>query len=68
MKIDMHGFDFRGRSAPGELLRQSSGSLAGRVERVAVVYPGSKRYPLSVNVEVVPLAHLAEPDSLFPDA
>jgi len=36
-----------------------------RLERIAVVYPGEKRYPLSESVEAVPLADLAEPRSLF---
>lgn len=36
------------------------------LERVAIIYPGSKRYPLADNVEVVPLIHLAErPGELF---
>ncbi len=35
------------------------------LERVAVVYPGTKRYPLSGTVEAVPLAALAEPGRLF---
>lgn len=35
------------------------------LERVAVVYPGSKRYPLGEQVEVVPLTTLAEPGRLF---
>lgn len=35
------------------------------LERVAVVYPGVKRYPLSDSVEVVPLSALATPGSLF---
>ena len=38
------------------------------LERVAVVYPGAKRYPLSEQVEVVPLATLAEPGRLFGEA
>lgn len=33
--------------------------------RIAVVYPGAKRYPLSDQVEVVPLACLAQHDPLF---
>ncbi len=36
------------------------------LERVAVVYPGTRRYPLSDVVEVVPSAALAEPGALFP--
>jgi predicted AAA+ superfamily ATPase len=36
------------------------------LERVAVVYPGSKRYPLSDAVEAVPLDALAKGESLFP--
>jgi len=35
------------------------------LERVAVVYPGSKRYALSDRVEAVPLATLAQPGRLF---
>jgi len=35
------------------------------LERVAVLYPGYKRYPLSDHVEVVPLAALATPGKLF---
>lgn len=38
------------------------------LERVAVVYPGSKRYPLAERVEAVPLAALAEPGRLFEGA
>jgi predicted AAA+ superfamily ATPase len=35
------------------------------LERLAVIYPGTKRYALSEQVEVVPLATLAEPGRLF---
>ena len=35
--------------------------------RVAVVYPGSQRFPLVDRVEVVPLAALARGEPLFPD-
>jgi len=35
------------------------------LERVAVLYPGSRRYPLSDKVEVVPVASLAKPGGLF---
>lgn len=34
-------------------------------ERVVVIYPGSKRYPLADRVEAVPLAPLEEPGRLF---
>ena len=37
------------------------------LERVAVVYPGSRRYPIADRVEAVPLATLAEPGRLFDD-
>jgi len=37
------------------------------LERVAVVYPGTKRYAVNERVEVVPLATLAEPGQLFRD-
>ncbi len=35
------------------------------LERVAVVYPGAKRFPLGDRVEAVPLHALAEPGRLF---
>ncbi len=35
------------------------------LERIAVVYPGTRRYALSDRVEVVPIAALAEPGTLF---
>jgi predicted AAA+ superfamily ATPase len=36
------------------------------LERVAILYPGTKRYPLAAGIEVVPLGDLAEgPGSLF---
>lgn len=38
------------------------------LERVAVVYPGAQRYPLTEQVEAVPLAALAEPGRLFGEA
>lgn len=38
------------------------------LDRVAVVYPGAKRYPLGGKVEAVPLAALATPGSLFAGA
>jgi predicted AAA+ superfamily ATPase len=36
-----------------------------RLDRVAVVYPGNRRYSLGDRVEVVPLATLAQPGNLF---
>ena len=38
------------------------------LDRVAVVYPGARRYALADQVEAVPVAALAEPGSLFPAA
>jgi predicted AAA+ superfamily ATPase len=35
------------------------------LERVAIVYPGNRRYPSSRQVEAVPLETLAEPGGLF---
>ena len=34
------------------------------LEKVLVIYPGTRRYPLDSNVEVVPLAQLAAPGGL----
>lgn len=36
------------------------------LERVAVVYPGERRYPLAERVEAVPVGELARPGLLFP--
>lgn len=36
-----------------------------KLERVAVIYPGTKRYALADRVEAVPLATLATPGRLF---
>jgi hypothetical protein len=35
------------------------------LDRVAVVYPGEKRYPLTDGVEVVPVTELAQRGGLF---
>lgn len=35
------------------------------LERIVVLYPGGKRYPLGERIEAVPLATLAKPGSLF---
>ena len=36
------------------------------LERIAVIYPGAKRYPLADRVEAVPLAELADDAPIFP--
>ena len=35
------------------------------LERVAVMYPGERRYQLAEHVEAVPVSELAEPERLF---
>jgi hypothetical protein len=51
-----------------DLLLRRRGKLFGvELERVAVVSPGSRRYPIADRVEAVPLATLAEPRRLFDD-
>jgi hypothetical protein len=35
------------------------------LDRVAIIYPGSKRYPVSEGVEAVPLATLSTPRAVF---
>jgi len=44
-------------------LRTATSDLG--LERIAVLYPGTRRYPLSKSVEVVPLTELAEANDLF---
>jgi len=36
--------------------------------RLAVIYPGTRRYPLMERVEAVPLSDLTQVDTLFPSA
>lgn len=38
------------------------------LDRVAIVYPGTRRYPISNRVEAVPLSVLTKPGRLFPHA
>ncbi len=39
-----------------------------KLERIAVIYPGVKRYPLADDVEAVPLEALVHgPEGLFPE-
>jgi len=61
----LHGVECKRADAPKltKSIRISLESVG--LERVAVVYPGSRRYPLSDRVEVVPLASLSEPGTLF---
>ncbi len=46
-------------------MRSALGDLG--LERIAVLYPGTRRYPLSDRVEVVPLVTLTERGRLFED-
>jgi hypothetical protein len=34
-----------------------------RLDRIVVVYPGDRRYPLADHVEVIPLVELTDPTS-----
>ena len=60
------GVECKRADAPGMTpsIRIALGDLA--LERVAIVYPGEKRYPLGDSVEAVPLKTLANPGQLFP--
>lgn len=46
-------------------IRTALGDLG--LERVAVIYPGARRFPMADQVEAVPLEALAEPGRLFED-
>lgn len=37
------------------------------LHRIAVIYPGTRRFPMADQVEAVPVDALTEPDSLFPN-
>ncbi len=62
------GVECKRADAPGMTpsIRIALGDLG--LERVAVVYPGTKRFPLAERVEAVPLDSLAEPGRLFGEA
>jgi uncharacterized protein len=61
----LYGVECKRTDAPSTTasLRIAPSDLA--LERVAVIYPGTKHYPLSDSIEAVPLASLAEPSGLF---
>ena len=59
--------EFKRADAP-RMTRSIGIALADlNLERVAVIYPGSTRYPMADRVEAVPLSTLARPDTLFLD-
>ena len=61
------GVEFKRADAP-RMTRSIGIALADlNLERVAVIYPGSTRYPMADRVEAVPLSTLARPDTLFLD-
>ncbi|MBN1317195.1 MAG: DUF4143 domain-containing protein [Anaerolineales bacterium] len=61
----LFGIEFKRADAPRltQSIRIALNELD--LERVAIVYPGNKRYPLADRVEAVPLAALAVPGGLF---
>ncbi|MHB9003550.1 MAG: ATP-binding protein [Coriobacteriia bacterium] len=61
----LRGVEFKRADAPKatQSIRIALEDLG--LDRVAVVYPGDKRYPLSEEVEAVPIASLASRGSLF---
>lgn len=61
----LFGVEVKRTDAPGltRSLRAAVDDLS--LERACVIYPGSRRYPLSERVEVVPLAELGVRGSLF---
>ena len=62
---DLYGVECKFADAPRMTpsIRNALADLG--LVRVAVVYPGSQRFPLSERVEVVPLAALSQGDPLF---
>ncbi|MBN1317199.1 MAG: ATP-binding protein [Anaerolineales bacterium] len=61
----LYGVEFKRADAPRltQSIRIALNDLG--LERVAVVYPGTRRYPLADRVEAVPLAALAVPGRLY---
>lgn len=62
----LNGVEFKRADAPRitKSIRIALDDLA--LDRVAILYPGPKRYPLADNVEVVPLESLSTGEPLFP--
>lgn len=61
----LFGVECKRADAPG-MTRSIKTALADLgLERVAVVYPGDRRYPIAEKVEAVPVSDLVVPDRLF---
>ena len=61
----LYGVECKRGDAPKMTPSIRSALAALPLERVAVVHPGIKRYPISDGVEAVPLDALAEPGGLY---
>ncbi|MEZ4267038.1 MAG: ATP-binding protein [Myxococcota bacterium] len=61
----LYGVEVKRADAP-RMTRSMSIALADlELERIAVIYPGARRYPIADRVEAVPLDALAVPGALF---
>lgn len=61
----LYGVECKRRDAPRLTPSMRSALEDLKLERIAVLYPGTKRYPIADRVEAVPLAALAVPGALF---
>mgnify|MGYP003510353138 CR=1 FL=1 len=60
------GVECKRADAPGMTRSMATAMEDLGLARLAVVHPGTKRYPLADGVEVVPLEALAAGEGLFP--
>lgn len=61
----LYGIECKRGDAPRLTASMRSALQDLGLKRIAVIYPGGKRYPLSGQVEAVPLRDLANPGGLF---
>jgi hypothetical protein len=61
----LFGVEIKRADAPPFTLSMRIALQDLQLERIAVIYPGAKRYPIAPRVEAVPLTELAVPGALF---
>lgn len=62
---DLFGVECKRQDAPRMTRSMGRALEVLEVEKIAVVYPGSKRYPIAERIEAVPLAALASGNGAF---
>jgi len=64
IKGKQYGFEFKLSDAPGTTRSMHIAMESLGLEKIFVIYPGNKTYPLAPNIEACPLAHFKGIESL----